>query len=113
MTRRDELCDHIADLLSPLGEVRYRFMFGGWGFYVDDRMAALVADGVLYLKADDGNRAHYEALGMAPFRPYPDRDATMSYHAVPADLLDDPESLLPLARSAVEAAGRAPRRRRR
>lgn len=35
------------------GEIRSRRMFGGHGIYRDDLMFAIVADDVLYLKAED------------------------------------------------------------
>jgi len=109
--REDPICEHLVDLLSPLGEVTYRRMFGGFGLYVDGRIVAIVDDGVLYLKADEVNRPRFEALGMAPFRPFPDKDTTMPYHEVPADLLDDQERLLELAGTAVAVAGRSAERR--
>ncbi len=113
MAARDELCDHLADLLSPLGEIRYRAMFGAYGVYVDGVMTAIVDDGVLYLKADEVNRPDFEAMGMARFRPDPRREGTMPYHEVPPELIDDPERLLPLAASAAAAARRLAARRRR
>lgn len=105
--RGREFCDHVVDLLAPLGRVTYRSMFGGWGFYLDGLFFAVADEDVLYLKADDGNRPLYEAAGSGPFRPYPDRDATMSYYEVPAEVLDDAEALAEWARAALEAARRA------
>ena len=107
MPREDEFCDHVADLLSPLGKITYRHMFGGFGIYVDGRIVAIADDGVLYLKADDQNRPRFETAGMEPFRPFPGRDTAMSYYQVPADALDDPRRLLALARTSLEAAGRS------
>ena len=39
-----------VELLAPLGAVRVRRMFGGWGLYVGDVFVALVLDDQLYLK---------------------------------------------------------------
>jgi DNA transformation protein and related proteins len=105
--REDEFCDHVADLLSPLGKITYRRMFGGFGIYVDGRIVAIADDGVLYLKADDENRPGFEAAGMEPFRPFPDRDTAMSYYQVPAEALDDQDRLIGLARTSLEAAQRS------
>ena len=70
MPRTNELCDHVVDLLSPLGKASYRFMFGGYGVYVDGLMIAIVAADRLLLRADAENRPDYEARGIGPFRPY-------------------------------------------
>jgi DNA transformation protein len=105
--REDEFCNHVADLLSPLGKVTYRHMFGGFGIYVDGRIVAIADDGDLYLKADDENRPGFEAAGMEPFRPFPDRDTEMPYFQVPAEALDDRDRLLGLARTSLAAAQRS------
>ena len=47
--------DHLAELFAPLGGVVFRRMFGGVGVFRDGLMFALVADDVLYMKADDGD----------------------------------------------------------
>lgn len=111
MAKENEFCDHVADLLAPLGEVRYRHMFGGYGIYVDERIVAIADDGELYLKADDVNRPRFEKLGMEPFRPFPDKDTTMPYFRVPPDVLDDRKRLLRLARTSVAVAERSAARR--
>ena len=51
-------------------------------------MFAIIADETLYLKADDTNRAAFEAEGMGPFTyQAKDRVNTMSYWEVPERLL--------------------------
>ena len=58
---------NILDMLSDLGDVRSRAMFGGHGIYHDGVMIGLIADGVFYLKVDDENRGTFEAEGCKPF----------------------------------------------
>jgi hypothetical protein len=48
--------DDIRELFSVFGPVEVRPMFGGAGIYAEGRMFALVSDGVIYLKADYGQR---------------------------------------------------------
>jgi len=43
MPKPNEFVSHLLDLLRPLGDVRARVMFGGWGFYHAEKMFALVA----------------------------------------------------------------------
>ncbi len=107
MASQDEFADHVADLLSDLGTITYRLMFGGYGIYLDGRIIAIADDGVLYLKADDENREAFESRGMEPFRPFPDRDTTMSYYRVPDGALDDRDRLQELARTSMDAARRS------
>ena len=103
-----EFRDHLLDLLAPLGPVRAKRMFGGGGLYLDGTMFAIVADDVLYLKADDGNRGDFEARGLPPFRySRGGREFALSYHEAPPDLLDDADDLAAWARKAWEAARRS------
>jgi DNA transformation protein len=60
--------DALLGDLAPL-PVRARAMFGGYGLYLEDRFFGLIADGVVYFRADDQTRPLYEARGMAAFQP--------------------------------------------
>ena len=112
LTRHDDFVEHVEDLLSPLGTVRTRAMFGGHGVYVDEVFMAIIADDTLWFKVDDCNRADYEALGYGPFKPFDDQAMTMSYHEVPAEVLDDRLAVVAWGRKAIEAALRAKRKPR-
>lgn len=96
--------------LEQLGRVapaiRSRRMFGGVGVYSSDRFFALIDDDVLYLKADAATRPEFEAAGMPPFRPAGEGGETMSYYAVPAEILEDAESLEAWVNRALDAAMR-------
>ena len=101
---------YLLDTLSDLGGVRSRAMFGGHGIYHDGVMLGLVADGVFYLKVDDGNRAAFEAAGSKPFtyrRQGLTKDVAMSYWEVPAGVLESREALCQWARDAHAAAVRS------
>ncbi len=108
MPLNPEFRDHLLDLLAPLGAVTVRAMFGGGGVYLDGTMFGLVADDVLYLKVDDANRGDFEAAGSGPFvYQGKTRPVAMSYYQVPAEIMDDGETLCRWARRAWEAARRA------
>ena len=66
MARR-EFAITLVELLAALGAVTAKRMFGGFGLYLDGLMFALIADDVLYVKADAANRAAFEARAMPPF----------------------------------------------
>lgn len=99
--------DHVLELLEPLGGLRARRMFGGWGIYARDRIFAIVIDGELGLKVDDGNRERFLAAGSRPcvYRAR-GRELPMSYWRAPEAALDSPEAMHAWARSAIEAAER-------
>lgn len=104
MPRRSEMGEYVVDLLSPLGEASYRFMFGGFGVYLDGLMIGIVADEVFLLRTDDENRPDFEARGIPAFRPYPDKDQTMPYYAVPDDVFEDPDEFMRWAQRSRQAA---------
>jgi len=96
MPRINEFCEHLVDLLDPLGTVTYRFMFGGYGIYLDGLMIAIVADDTLLLRADEESRGDYEARGIGPFQPFPEKGGmhTMPFYQVPDDVFEDQDELL-------------------
>lgn len=101
-----ELC---IEMLSPLGPVRVRRMFGGQGLYVDDLFMAIIDDGQLFLKSDDVTRERFDAAGCLPFT-FPNKDGepvVTSYRRPPEEALESPPLMLPWARLAFEAALRA------
>ena len=112
MAAKSEFVEYLTGQLQPLGEVSARGMFGGWGFYLDGRMFALVAMDAFYIKADDENRAEFEARGLEPFR-YDAKGKlmTMGYFQPPAAAMDDGEMLCAWARKGVEAAERAAKKK--
>lgn len=108
MPERSEFVEYLLEMLAPCGPVRARAMFGGYGIYLGELAIGLVADDVFYLKADDGNRPEFEALGLGAFSySRQGREIVMSYFEVPPDAIDDPDELCRWARQAYDAAGRS------
>jgi DNA transformation protein len=87
------LVDHIRDLAATGGlALRFRRMFGGYGVYRDERMIGLIADEVLYLKADAALEPLFVAAGSIPFTyTGKSKPVQMSYWRCPESGLDDPE----------------------
>jgi len=104
----------LEEMLAPLGPVLVKRMFGGGGLFLDGTMFGLIADGALYLKADEATRPRFEAEGMTPFTYQKKSGQTtiMSYWQAPERLLDEPDELVDWARQAVIAAQRARQSRR-
>ncbi len=113
MARQDSFVEYTLELLEPLGPVRARAMFGGWGLYDGGLMFGLIIEGRLYLKVDDVTRPAFEAAGCEPFvYTGAHKPVTMSYWTAPTDAQDDALALLPWARRGVEAARRAAAKKR-
>lgn len=107
----EDYLEYVLDQLRGLGELRSRKMFGGVGLYADDQFFALIANGVLYFKVDDSNRADYEARGSGPFRPKGEDGGAMGYYEVPAEILEKPREAVRWAARSVALARQAPRKR--
>lgn len=104
-----EFVEYLHEVFREFGEIRARRMFGGYGIYHADRMFALVADDVLYLKADAQTEARFDSLGLGPFE-YDKKGKTtkMSYYMAPEAIYDDPAAARQWALIAYEAAMRQP-----
>jgi len=98
----------LEELLEAAGPYQVRRMFGGAGLFHDGLMFALLADDVLYLKADAQSQGAFEAEGLAPFtyETSGGKRSVMSYWRAPERLLDDPEEMVSWARDAQAAARR-------
>ena len=108
MSAKSEFVEYLTEQLQPLGAVSARAMFGGWGFYLDGRVFAIVADDTFFIKVDDENRVEFETRGLQPFRyDMKGKLMTMAYFQPPVEAMDDGEILCAWARKGVEAAARA------
>ncbi len=103
-----ELLHHSLELLAPLGPLRSRRMFGGWGIYANEHFIAIIAFDQLYLKADAQTRPQFEAAGCAPFQYEREGQlARLAYFVAPEDAMESPALMAPWARLALDAALRA------
>ena len=111
-TPRD-FADFCCELLSSLGRVQAKRMFGGWGLSMEGLTVAIVTDlgdgDTLWLKADDQSRASFEAAGCKRFS-YPMRRGgetrvqSMNYYSAPEDAMDSAHAMAVWARLALQSA---------
>ena len=99
--------DHLAELFEPVGGVTIKRMFGGLGVFKSGLMFALVADDVLYFKADETTSPKFAAEGFGQWL-YEGRgkSVAMPYWQAPERLYDEPEDFAEWARDAFEVAVR-------
>jgi len=113
MNEAQQFATHVVDLLEGFGSCEARRMFGGFGIFHQGLMFALIADGNLYLKADDENRLGFEAEGCEKFSyNRQDRQTRLSYYTAPETFFEDPAACVAWARSAFDAALRSPANKR-
>lgn len=96
-----------VELLSSVGPVSAKRMFGGHGVYARGVMFALLDDDELFLKVDGETRARFRDAGCRNWV-YPGMaEAETSYYRPPDEAHDDPEAMAPWAQLGLEAALRA------
>lgn len=105
----DPFHEFVIELFEQLGHIRIKRMFGGAGVYAHDVMFALIADEVIYLKADDPLAQAFVDEGSEPFR-FEMEDgkvAEMKYYQIPDAALDDADDAAEWARKALDVALKA------
>src|SRR6185503_10374900 len=96
----------IKDQMSGFGPVSIKRMFGGAGVSLDDVNFAIIADEILYFKADAVNEPDFAAEDLEPFA-YEGRNGKrmqMSYRRAPPRVMDDADEMTLWCRKAFEAA---------
>ncbi|WP_322003154.1 TfoX/Sxy family protein [Marinobacter alexandrii] len=108
MKATSEFVKNLNDVFTLFGAIEAKRMFGGYGIYHDGLMFALVADDVLYLKADDSTSGAFVELGLQQFEYEKNgKLMRMSYYAAPEEIFDDLEQAREWAAQAYGAALRA------
>jgi len=103
-----EFVKYLAEAFRYFGLVSTRRMFGGHGVFFDGVMIGLVADDVLYLKADAVTVEKFTDCGSSQFQyEKGDKMVGMSYYLAPEEALDDPAEMGEWAQLAYEAALRS------
>ncbi len=101
MAEPSEFVTSVLTIMTPLGDVQPKRMFGGWGLFLEGNMFALINRAEeLFLKADDENKDAFIAAGSGTH-------GKMPYYAAPAGALDSWKNLQGWAEGAVAAALRA------
>ncbi len=93
-----EAADDLVGRLSGLGEVTSKGMFGGYGVFCDGVMFGLVnRAGVAHLRVTGATEGSFTTRGAKPH-------GKMPYYEIPADVLEDPDTLRAWAEAAAAGA---------
>ncbi|MCL9782375.1 TfoX/Sxy family DNA transformation protein [Vibrio sp. S4M6] len=92
-------------LFEPLGRIKSRSMFGGYGIFVDDTMFALIANDQLHIRADDMAAKEFKTLGYKPYV-YTKKGLPVvtKYYALPDSWHDNSEQTLKCGKQAWNSA---------
>lgn len=105
----------MAELFEPLEPLKIKRMFGGAGVWSGDQIFAILADDVIYLKADAELRAALESEGGEVFvwtNPKTGAVNEMQYVSLPTTALDDPDEAELWARKALDVGLKASKAKR-
>ena len=105
MTAAPDLIETVLGLLSGVGRLRQRRMFGGTYIYCDDLFIATVHDGTLYFKANRNTAEQFIARGLRPFSYLKQGEvATLQYYEAPAEVFTSRAAMKRWAGKALVAA---------
>ena len=102
-SKRDTFLEYVIDQLSDINGLRPKPMFGAHGLYAGVVFFGIINNKRLYFRTNEVTSVEYERYGMKAFKPMKDK-RPMRYHEVPAEILDNRESLLEWARTAIAVA---------
>ncbi|PCH61357.1 MAG: transcriptional regulator [Gammaproteobacteria bacterium] len=103
-----EFVEYLKEVFEQFGDVHARKMFGGYGIYHDGVMFGLVADDILYLKADTNTAEYFKSRNLGQFEyDKGGKMVKMSYYLAPEEIFDNAEEATLWAKRAYEAAFRA------
>lgn len=98
----DSFKEYVLEQLCDLGNVECRRMFGSYGLYYRGNFFGILSKGQLYFKTSGETRPEYAQRGMAYFQPNA-KQHLKNYYEVPAEVIEDAESLAEWARKAISA----------
>ncbi len=104
--RNDSFRDYVAEQLGEGASLRP--MFGGYGLYRGDAFFGIISRGRLYFRTSPFTRKDFVAKGMKPFKPSA-RQTLHAYYEVPADVLEDADTLRSWALRASDRTGKSNR----
>ena len=103
-----EYVEYLKEVFEQFGPIQPRRMFGGYGIFHKGLMFGLVADDVLYLKADETISPYFQERGLGQFQYEKNgRMIKMSFYMAPEGIFDDPEEAKIWAGRSYEAAVRS------
>lgn len=105
-TGSSDYVEFVKDQLASLRGVSTSRFFGGIGLSSEGTQFAMIMGSVLYFVVDDSTRPKYERMGSDCFS-YSTKKGRVDvrkYYAVPAEVIEEQEQLVALARESIRIA---------
>jgi DNA transformation protein and related proteins len=100
-----DFADYCCELLSSVGDVQARRMFGGWGLSVDGLTFGLIGYETLYLKCNEKTKPTFIAAGCQIFEyEMKSGTGTLQYFSAPDQAMTSTQAMEPWASLAWQAA---------
>ncbi|PJX20979.1 hypothetical protein CAP48_16810 [Advenella sp. S44] len=113
-----DFLEYVLDMLTPLGPITTRKMFGSVGLYFEGQMFAIVSsENRFYVKSDSHTQAQFDKSDCPPLtytRQKSNGDSktiALSFYAPPEPILDDRQQILEWAQLGLQAAARVPQKK--
>lgn len=104
----NEFVTYIIDIMQVIGPVQAKRMFGAHGIFVENQMFALVANNILYLKADDETVGDFREKGLEKFKyKKQGKEFSISYYQAPEEAMENSEIMMLWGNKALSSALRA------
>ena len=114
MASEKAFVDRVAGLLTNLGTITARQMFGEWALYVETKLVLLICDNKVFVKPTVGGGAYWGAPVLAPAypgakdsylveAPWEDSDRFLELIRITARELPEPKPKKPKPQAASEA----------
>src|SRR5215471_11855674 len=101
-----DYAEFVLDQLTALRDVTSGRFFGGIGLSSSGTQFAMIMENSVYFVVDDATRQSYEKMGSRCFSysTKKRRVAVKKYYEVPAELIEDQDRLVALARESIRVA---------
>lgn len=104
MAFSQDYLEFLLEQLEDFGEITYKKMFGGVGFYKEGIMFGGIMGEVLHLKVNDETRPEFIAAGMTSFFHNAKSKGLPKYYEVPLEIVEDRAKLAIWAEKAYQVA---------
>jgi DNA transformation protein len=108
MSASPDFVTYITELISPLGRITTKRMFGGAMLSVNGQQLGIIINDLLYLRIPKELHEKYQNHGSVPFQ-YDKKDSTVivkAWWTLPDICIDNQENLLIWARECLEKSSK-------
>lgn len=100
--------EKVLEKLEPLGQIKSRAMFGGYGIYYKEVIFAIIVKNELYFRVDEKTRKEFEKYQSHPFvYEGKKKPIEMPYMTLPDTVFNNPGKLKTFILDAYEASLRS------